>query len=323
MKLSLAGSLSLVSLVMLSAACGGREASDTSGRGGSSSSKPLTVKGSDTMVILGQRFAEEYMKQNPGTVIQVTGGGSGTGIAALINGTVDLAQASRSMSESEKASAKKSRGAEVVERAVALDALSIFVNKANPVTSLSIEQIASIYMGKVRNWSEFGGPNAPIVLYGRESSSGTYDYFREHVLEKKDFAPAVQTLQGTAAVVNAVSKDPNGIGYGGIAYGANVRLLGVRAAGAGAAVEPSEATVADESYPLSRKLFFYYVSNASDRVKAFADWAVSPEGQAVVKNVGYFPLNNAATPAVDAATTDAGAASTNAAASDTAATTSR
>lgn len=323
MKLSLKASLSFVSLLMLSVACGGRESGTAAGDGAAASAKPVTVKGSDTMVILGQRFAEEYMKQNPAAVIQVTGGGSGTGIAALINGTVDLAQASRSMSEEEKASAQKSRGAEVVERAVALDALSVFVNKANPVTSLSAEQLASIYMGKVRNWSEVGGSDAPIVLYGRESSSGTYDYFREHVLEKKDFAPAVQTLQGTAAVVNAVSKDPNGIGYGGIAYEANVRPLGIRAAGAGAAVEPSETTVADGSYPLSRKLFFYYASNAAERVKAFADWAVSPAGQAVVKNVGYFPLNVETAAGPDTASTATDTTATGMAGTGTAATTTR
>ncbi|HEX2120865.1 MAG TPA: PstS family phosphate ABC transporter substrate-binding protein, partial [Thermoanaerobaculia bacterium] len=225
-------------------ACGGGERAQ---QGGAASNKPLTVKGSDTMVILTQRLAEEYMKANQGTVVQVTGGGSGTGIAALINGTTDLAMASRPMKDDEKAKAKQTRGAEIAEQPIALDALAVFVHSRNPVQQLTIPQIRDIFQGKTKNWKEIGGPDAQIILYGRESSSGTYDYFREHVLEKGDFAPAVQTLQGTAAIINAVGQDPNGIGYGGIAYATNVRPLAISGQG-GAAVAPSEQTVADNSY---------------------------------------------------------------------------
>ncbi len=282
-------------------ACGGREQATTTG--GEASNKPLTIKGSDTMVILGQRLAEEYMKANPGTVVQVNGGGSGTGIAALINGTVDLAQASRPMKDQEKQQVAKNRGADVVEEAVALDALGVFVNQANPVQQLTVAQIKDIFQGKAKNWSEVGGPNAPIVLYGRESSSGTYDYFREHVLEKGDFAPAVQTLQGTAAIINAVGQDKNGIGYGGIAYAKEVRALAIAAAGA-QPVAPSEQTVADGTYPLSRKLYFYYTQNAPERVTKFAQWALTPDAQALVTQVGYFPLNKPAEAPVTGTTTD-------------------
>jgi len=294
-----------IALSLLSvAACGGREQSTTDGKQSSATSKPVSVKGSDTMVILGQRFAEEYMKANPGTVVQVTGGGSGTGIAALINGTVDLAQSSRPMKDEEKESVLKQRSSAVVEVPVALDALSVFVNSKSPIRELTMKQLAAIYMGTVKNWSEVGGPNAQIILYGRESSSGTYDYFREQVLEKKDFATVVQTLQGTAAVVNAVSKDPNGIGYGGIAYATGVRAIGVKASDAAAGVVPSEATVADGTYPLARKLFFYYTENAADRVKQFSAWATSPAGQVVVKDADYFPLNTVAAPGTGTAVTD-------------------
>lgn len=281
----------IVSTLILSvalAACGGREQRTTAG-GTAADRKPLTIKGSDTMVILGQRLAEEYMKANPGTVVQVNGGGSGTGIAALINGTVDLAQASRPMKDEEKAQAKASRGSDVVEQPVALDALAVFVHESNPTKQLSIAQVKDIFQGKFKNWSEVGGPNAPIVLYGRESSSGTYDYFREHVLDKGDFAPAVQTLQGTAAIINAVGRDKNGIGYGGIAYAKEVRPLAVAAA-SGTAVAPSEQTVADGTYPLARKLYFYYPQSAPERVTKFAQWALTPEAQALVTKVGYFPL---------------------------------
>lgn len=308
--MNLKGRIVFTALLALTAACGGGESRTTSTdttatasqspRGGSS--KPLSIKGSDTMVILGQRLAEEYMKANPGTVVQVNGGGSGTGIAALINGTVDLAQASRPMKDDEKEKAATSRGSEVVEEAVALDALAVFVNGSSPVRQLSIAQIKDIFQGTTTNWNQVGGPNATIVLYGRESSSGTYDYFREHVLAKGDFSPRVQTLQGTAAIINAVGKDRNGIGYGGIAYAKDVRPLAIAAEGK-PAVAPSEATVADGTYPLSRKLFFYYVANAPERVTAFAKWALTPEAQALVTQVGYFPLKGAPAEAPAAAAT--------------------
>ena len=281
----------IVSTLLLSltlAACGGREQTTTGGDQ-RRSNKPLTIKGSDTMVILGQRLAEEYMKKDASAIVQVNGGGSGTGIAALINGTADLAQSSRSMKDDEKEKVAQSRGAAVVEHPVAIDALGVFVNDGNPVKQLTISQIKDIFQGKTTNWSQVGGASAPIVLYGRESSSGTYDYFREHVLAKEDFATAVQTLQGTAAIINAVGADKNGIGYGGIAYAKAVRALAVQAEG-GQPVAPSEATVADGTYPLSRKLFFYYPANASERVTKFAQWAVTPEAQALVTKVGYFPL---------------------------------
>lgn len=282
----------IVSALLLSLtlfACGGREQTTQSGQSARSNDKPLTIKGSDTMVILGQRLAEEYMKKNAGTVLQVNGGGSGTGIAALINGTVDLAQSSRAMKDDEKQKVEQARGSAVVELPVALDGIGVFVNAASPVTQLTIAQIKDIFQGKITNWSAVGGANAPIVLYGRESSSGTYDYFREHVLAKEDFAPSVQTLQGTAAIVNAVGADKNGIGYGGIAYAKQARAIAVQAEGA-QPVAPSEATVADGTYPLSRKLFFYYSANAPERVTKFAQWAVMPEAQALVTKVGYFPL---------------------------------
>lgn len=291
-------------LTLVLAACGGREATTTTdGTTGSATvdKKPLTIKGSDTMVILGQRLAEEYMVKNAGAVVQVNGGGSGTGIAALINGTVDLAQSSRPMKDDEKQKAAQARGSEVVEQAVALDALAVFVNTANPIQNLSMAQVKDIFQGNVTNWKEVGGPDAVIVLYGRENSSGTYDYFREHVLEKGDFSPRVQTLQGTAAVINAVGHDKNGMGYGGIAYAKDVRALGISAGGA--AVAPSEATVADGTYPLSRKLFFYYPQNASERVTKFVQWSLTPEAQALVTQVGYFPLNTTGSAPATATTT--------------------
>lgn len=282
--------VSVLGLSMI--ACGGREASTTADAGSQQgrSGKPITIKGSDTMVILGQRFAEEYMKRNPGVVLQVNGGGSGTGIAALINGTVDLAQSSRPMKEKEKAQAEKNRGASLNETPVALDALAVFIHESNPIREMTIEQIASVYTGKVTNWNQLGGRNAQIVIYGRENSSGTYEYFREHVLQGADFAPRVQTLQGTAAVINAVSRDPNSIGYGGIAYAQNVRAVAVKSDAATPGVEPSEDAVNNGTYPVTRNLYFYWFDNSRPELAEFVQWAISPEGQSVVENVGYYPL---------------------------------
>jgi phosphate transport system substrate-binding protein len=298
-----------ISRVVLSAAfalalvaCGGETA--TNGTATDKSAAPkgrvLTVKGSDTMVILGQRFAEEYMKANPGSVVQVNGGGSGTGIAALINGTVDLAQASRSIKEEERGDIKKNRQSDVIETPVALDALAVFVHEKNGVKELTFEQLAQLFSGKVTNWKQVGGADAPVVLYGRENSSGTYDYFKEHVLNKGEFSPRTQALAGTAAVINAVAKDPNGIGYGGIAYSKGVRALAIRKDSATPGVEPKESTVKDGTYPLSRKLFFYSIATAGPEVKKYIDWCTSAEGQAVVTNVGYFPLSDAPAPAATA-----------------------
>ncbi len=304
----LATALVAASTFIAMAACGGGEtpATDTAAPAAPAvDSRPLTVKGSDTMVILGQRFAEEYMKANRGSVVQVNGGGSGTGIAALINGSVDLAQASRAMKDEEKAQVAQSRGANVVETAVALDSLAVFVHASNPVQSLGMDQVKQIFQGKITDWKEVGGPAGPIVLYGRESSSGTYDYFREHVLAKEDFSPRVQTLQGTAAIINAVSRDPKGIGYGGIAYAKEVRAISISQAGKPAVV-PSEATVADGTYPLARNLYFYHLEGAPERVTKFVAFALSAEGQKLVSDVGYFPLP-AAAPATSEGTSTANA----------------
>ncbi|HUP46086.1 MAG TPA: phosphate ABC transporter substrate-binding protein [Thermoanaerobaculia bacterium] len=288
-------SVGLVAALILPAACGGERRQTAAGdtAGGRGSRTTVTIKGSDTMVILGQRFAEEYMKQNPGVVVQVNGGGSGTGIAALINGTVDLAQSSRPMRESEKADVEKRRNTTLNETPVALDALAVFVHDTNRVKALTLDQVAQIYTGKITNWSQVGGVNAPMVLYGRENSSGTYEYFKEHVLQKADFAPRVQTLAGTAAVINAVARDRNGIGYGGIAYAQGVRAIGISEDAKAAAVEPTEENVANGTYPVTRHLYFYWVAVAGPQVEQFVRWAASPEGQKVVENVGYFPLSGA------------------------------
>ena len=251
----------------------------------------ITVKGSDTMVILGQKWAETYMKTHAGTTVQVTGGGSGTGIAALLNGTTDICDASRPMKTAEIADFVKKFKARPHEYKMCLDALSVYVNKDNPVTQLSFPQLEAIFTGKITNWKQVGGSDAPISLYGRENSSGTYEFFKEHVLNKKDFAAATKTMPGTAAVIQGVAKDAGGIGYGGIAYGEGVKHVRVSKSDGGDAIEPSEETVLSGRYPITRYLF-NYVSPTKDTgpVADYITWCLGDEGQAVVKDVGYFPL---------------------------------
>ena len=252
----------------------------------------VNIKGSDTMVILGQRWAEVYMQSHPGRIVQVTGGGSGTGIAALINGTTEIAQASRSMKDAEKSQAEQRSRRSVEERIVARDGVTVYVHGTNPVAGLTIPQLREIYTGAVTNWNQLGGPDREIVVYGRESSSGTYVFFKEEVLGGADFAPKTQTLPGTAAVADAVGQDPAGIGYGGYAYGVGIRHVPIAREAGQPPVEPGEATVRDGSYPLARPLYWYTLSPLSPVASEFLEWVLSPEGQKVVKEVGYFPVDS-------------------------------
>ncbi len=252
--------------------------------------KTVTVKGSDTMVILAQRWAETYMKENPGQSIQVTGGGSGTGIAALINGGTDICNASRSMKDQERDMVQERHGKGVKEIPVALDGVTIYVHQDSPIQSISKEQLKLIYTGQMKNWKDVGGKDELIVPYSRENNSGTYVFFKEHVLDKEDFAPEIQTLPGTAAIVNAVSKDRASIGYGGVAYASGIRAVPVRADENSEPVEASLATVMSGAYPLSRNLYFYTVGEPAGEVKAFIDWVLSEKGQAICEEVGYYPV---------------------------------
>jgi phosphate transport system substrate-binding protein len=251
----------------------------------------ITVKGSDTMVILAQKWAETYMSQKPGIKIQVTGGGTGTGFAALQNRTTDLCNASRKIRSAEIDKCIVAFGKRPKEYKVALDGLSVYVSDENPVKELTVAQLELIFTGKIRNWKEVGGKDAPITVYSRENSSGTYEFFKEHVLKGKDFAAKTQTMPGTAAVLQAVAKDKNGIGYGGAAYGAGAKHLPIKRDDASPAVEPTEENVIKGEYPIWRHLFIY-VNPALDKgdVAAYLNWIRSDAGQKVVKDVGYFPL---------------------------------
>jgi phosphate transport system substrate-binding protein len=252
--------------------------------------KAITVKGSDTMVILAQRWAEEYMTKHTDQTVQVTGGGSGVGISALINGTTDIADASRPMKQSEFDKLKERFNTMGYETKVAKDGITLYLNEGNPVSELTLDQIKAMYLGEVTNWKEVGGLDAKIILYGRENSSGTYVYFRDNVLGGKDFANSVQSLPGTAAIVNAVAKDKVGIGYGGAAYAKGVKILKVKKDASSAGVEPTAETIKNDTYPISRYLYMYTRDKPAGDMKKFMDWVVGGEGQSIVTKVGYFPV---------------------------------
>lgn len=250
----------------------------------------ITVKGSDTLVILAQRWAEMYMSKHPKVTVQVTGGGSGVGISALINGTTDIANASRPMKKSEKEKLKQRYNSLGVEIKVAKDGLSLYVNQANSVQELSLGQIKDIYTGKITNWKQVGGNDQKIILYGRENSSGTYVYFKDFVLEGQDYTSTMQSLPGTAAVVNAVTKDRNGIGFGGAAYAKGLKLLKVKRSASLTAYAPTEENIKSGNYPITRYLYMYVRNKPTGAIKEYIDWILSQEGQSVVSKVGYFPI---------------------------------
>ncbi|MGL2992476.1 phosphate ABC transporter substrate-binding protein [Flavobacterium sp. TSSA_36] len=251
--------------------------------------KRITIKGSDTMVILSQKWAEVFMKKNPGIYIQVTGGGSGVGIAALINGSTVIANSSRPISQEEIEKIKSKYNNNSIQIACAKDGLSVYLNNANPVNELTIAQLAAIFSGEITNWKQVGGIDAKIQLYGRESSSGTFEFFKDHVV-KTDFARSCQTLPGTAAIVNAVKKDKFGIGYGGAAYADGVKDCKVKKDAKSRGILPSEATIKNKTYPISRYLFMYLKEKPTGDTKKFIDWILSAEGQNIILEVGYYPL---------------------------------
>ena len=251
--------------------------------------KKITVKGSDTMVILAQKWAEVYMKSHPTAIIQVTGGGSGTGISALINGATDICNASRPMKQSEMDKLKDRYASMGIEIPCAKDGVTIFLNSASPVKELTLKQLSNIFSGRTKNWKEVGGPDAEIKLYGRENSSGTYVFFKDNVV-KSDYAASCQTLPGTAAVVNAVAKDKNGIGYGGAAYATGVKHCMVKKDDKSIAYVANAETVKSGQYPITRYLYMYLCNRPTGEIKSYIDWILGAEGQKLVTEIGYFPV---------------------------------
>lgn len=285
--------LFLVGSICLPVSCApGQSAPGNDGR---ETTQTIENKGSDTLVNLALAWAETYMALQPEVRISVTGGGSGTGIAAMINGTVDIASASRAM-KSEEIAAAQANGIEPMEYVVAGDAIAIVVHPSNPVDRLSLQQISDIYTGRITNWNQVGGEERPIVLLSRESNSGTYVYFLENVIRMGDeesdllFSPDTLLMPSSEGISSEVRQNPNAIGYDGLGYVTpDQKVLAVARDIGGPYVWPSVSTVNDGSYPISRSLYMYTAGEPTGDRKAYMDWILT-EGQAVVPELGFVPL---------------------------------
>lgn len=284
----------LVSLLFLTA-CGGGSGQPSSPTQASAS---IQNKGSDTMVNLALAWAERYQAEHPDVSLSVTGGGSGTGIAALVNGTVDIANASRVMTNDEKKQAE-ANGITPVEFVVSRDAITVIVNPENPVRQLTLQQISDIYSAKFNNWSEVGGDDRPIVRLSRETNSGTHVYFLETVLRLGDktnptlFSTDTLLLPSSEGIINEVRQNPNAIGYDGLGYvppDLMNSVIAVARDASGPYVIPSIATVNDNSYPVARDLYIYTAGEPAGAIKDYINWILSPEAQAIVADLGFVPI---------------------------------
>lgn len=282
----------VLSTAVVLAGCGSR-----SGSGGSRS--VIQNKGSDTLVNVAQAWAESYKEINPEVAVAVTGGGSGTGISALINGTVDIANASRKM-KTKEVDAAKARGIDPVEFTVGFDALAVYLHEDNPAAMLSLEQLAEIYGegGGYENWSQLGleipgCPSGEIVVVSRQNNSGTYVYFKETVLGKgRDYKLGSRDMHGSKDVVDLVEHTPCAIGYSGLAYATDQVKLACISTGEGAdCVNPSVETAIDGTYPIARPLFMYTRGTPEGAVKSYVEWILSDAGQCIIKKKGYAPLH--------------------------------
>jgi phosphate transport system substrate-binding protein len=249
------------------------------------------IKGSDTCLPLSLKFAELYSKKFEGSGISVIGGGSGVGLAALVSGTTDIAQASRKMKMDEKLKLQEA-GKTVKEIVIAYDALTVIVNPSNSVSQLTREQLESIFTGKTTNWKQVGGPDLKIIVYSRETSSGTYEFFKEHVLNKKNFASSALMLPATGALVQSIGQTKGAIGYIGLAYlEKSVKGLKVSYDKGKTYVAPSVENAKNKSYPITRPLYYYFLSTVQARVNPLIQYILSPEGQKIVLQEGYVPLS--------------------------------
>ena len=249
------------------------------------------LKGSDTVLPLAQKEAESYMKKDKGTKITVIGGGSGVGIASLLDNTTDIAMSSRKIKMDEKIKMQET-GKALKETIIAYDALSVIVNPTNKVSQLSREQLEGIYTGKITNWKEVGGEDLKIIVYSRESSSGTYEFFKEKVMMKKNYAVTCLSMPATGAIVQSVSQTKGAIGYVGFAYiEKTVKAISVSYDKGKTFVAPSLITAKNKTYPIVRPLFLYHLSSLPSALKSFIDFILSNEGQGIVAATGYIPLN--------------------------------
>jgi phosphate transport system substrate-binding protein len=285
--------LLVIMIATILAGCDARTGDGTAVPGAATS---IQNKGSDTMVNIALAWAETYGEIRPEVQVAVTGGGSGTGIAALINGTVDMANASRRIKEEERAQAQ-ANGIEPVEHVVAGDAIAVVTHPSNPVDSLSIAQLSAIFAGKITNWREVGGENRPIVLLSRESNSGTHVFFLEQVVrqgDKKDktlFSPDTLLMPSSEGISAEIRQNPNAIGYDGLGYVTHdQKVLAVARIEDEVYVLPTIETVKDSSYPIARGLYIYTAGQPEGAPREYLDWILGNEGQAIVRELGFVPL---------------------------------
>jgi len=250
-------------------------------------SRAQKIKGSDTVLPLSQQEAESYIKTNPSANVTVTGGGSGVGISALLEGTTDIAQSSRKIKFDERQKLK-AQDKTVKEVAIAYDAIAVIVHPENKVTNLTREQLEDIFTGKTTNWKEVGGADMKIIPYSRETSSGTYEFFKESVLKNRNYINGIMSMPATGAIVQSISQTKGGIGYIGLAYlNKSVKAVHVSYDQGKTFVEPSVANAKNETYPIVRPLYYYYVSSSEAAVKPFIDYVLSPAGQQIVSQIGF------------------------------------
>ena len=288
----------LSSLLLL--AClllGGCRRSQAEDRPGSSTVKTIENKGSDTIVNLALAWAEAYQEIHPEIRLSVTGGGSGTGIAALINGTVDIANASRKIKPEEQTQAE-ANGITPVEHIIARDAIAIIVNLDNPVNQLTLDQISDIYSGKINNWLEIGGEDRPIVRLSRETNSGTHVYFLEQVIRKGDkkdktlFSTDTLLLPSSEGISAEIRQNPNAIGYDGLGYVTeDLKVIAVYNDTVDKFVLPSAETVDNEFYPIARDLYMYTAGEPTSEIKAYLNWILTAEAQMIVSTLGFVPIS--------------------------------
>jgi phosphate transport system substrate-binding protein len=291
-KTALAALIVLLLAVTLSAGCTPSSGSASAASG----QRTIQNKGSDTMVNLALAWAEAYREERPDVAIAVTGGGSGTGIAALINATVDIANASREMKDNEIEQAR-AKGIEPIEHLVAIDALAIIVNPANPIERLTIDQLAEIFTGRITNWAEVGGDDADIILVSRETNSGTHVYFLDEVVRKGDsankdiFAPQTMLMPSSVGITSEIQRNPHAIGYDGLGYVTDhEKVIAVAEDAAGPFVLPTVATGADGSYPIARGMYMYTAGEPAGEIANFITWILGPAGQQIVADLGFVPL---------------------------------
>jgi phosphate transport system substrate-binding protein len=273
-------------------------ANNPAAQGAQASAVYIQNKGSDTMVNLALAWAERYQQIHPEVQISVTGGGSGTGLASLANGTVDLANASRAITADETKQAIQN-GNKPYEFTVARDAIAVIVNPNNPIDHLTIQQVSQIYRGDINNWKEVGGEDRPIVRLSRETNSGTHVYFLETVVrlgsktDKTIFTANTLLLPSSEGIISEVKDNPNAIGYDGLGYiTKEVKVLGIAKDEKNPPVKPSAATVNDKSYAISRDLYIYSRNEPSTAIKAYLDWILSPEAQDIVTQLGFVPIKH-------------------------------